>query len=119
MNSSNDKPGDRWSAPDYSKKMSPNPANRFQRIYELLVTLRIETRAVAGHDDPGSIEDCWREAFDELIQIEEAAEAPRPPQKDREQLARLRVMAAQDGSVAIGAALRHIDAATHQQGEGA
>lgn len=98
---------------------APEWANQLERVYKLLAALRSETRPISGHEDPGAIEDCWREVFDELIQIEEAAEAPRPPQKDREQLARLRVMAAQDGSVAIGAALRHIDAPTHQQGEGA
>jgi hypothetical protein len=45
---------------------------RIDRCAKLLGTLRTETRPVSGHSDPGAIEDCWREAFDELVQLEDA-----------------------------------------------
>lgn len=44
---------------------------RINRACELMGTIRAETRPVAGHEDPGAIEDCWREAFDELVQAED------------------------------------------------
>lgn len=46
-----------------------------RRCCAILGTIRTETRPVAGHDDPGALEDCWREAFDELVMMEEAIAA--------------------------------------------
>ncbi len=39
-------------------------------LKELLETIRRETQPIAGHTDPGAIEDCWRSVFEELEAVE-------------------------------------------------
>lgn len=52
---------------------------RMNRACDLMGTIRTETGPVAGHEDPGAIEDCWREAFDELVQAEDSLRTCFPP----------------------------------------
>lgn len=49
-------------------------------LKELLETIRRETQPIAGHTDPGAIEDCWRSVFEELEAVEHSVHlTPYPP----------------------------------------